>query len=635
MKMHSDRPIRMALIATYPEMSKLFRHMAGKKDNVIATDEYASFEDAVSVAQKIESEVDIILSRGGTAEYIQRCVSVPVVFIPITPFDVILVMQKLDRTTKEVALSHYANRIFGVDEIQKMYGVKIHEYVFQSRGDIEQNILDAKKRGIKVIIGGEVAVRIALEHGLSGIDLSAGIDTVNRAIDEAVSIVKASRQERDRATRLTAAFNAIAEGLVVTDENNRVVICNPVARKMLGHDARAGEPYLAPYSDADMAKAKKIPQMDQMQDIGGTLINTSLIPIRLDDRFIGMVHTFEDVTKIQNLERDIRNQLHDKGFIAKHRFADISTDDHALKTLIKIAEMYAQTDSAILIEGESGTGKELFAQSLHNASNRSEGPFVAVNCAAIPDNLLESELFGYETGAFTGARKEGKRGLFEIAHRGTIFLDEIGEIPKALQSRLLRVLQEKELMRVGGARVIPVDTRIISATNRNLREQAAKGEFRDDLYYRLSVFNLSLPSLRDRGGDIEMLCRMFLDQKRVTVDSAKLKQYLPTLQAYHWPGNVRELQNVSERLSFLLTHPLYDNIRENIAALGLQASSTGGGFAVNVDVRDGLKRAVELVEWEIIDHLLKTNNHNHNAVAGILKIGRSTMWRKYTQSDME
>ncbi len=635
MKMYSDKPIRMALIATYPEMSKIFLHMAGKKDNVVAIDEYASFEDAVKVAQKIEHEVDIILSRGGTAEYIRKSVSVPVVYIPITPFDVVLAMQKLDRDVKEVALSHFANRIFGVDEIQKMYGVRIHEYVFQSRDDIEKNILDAKDRGIKVIIGGEVAVRIALEYGLSGMDLSAGTDTVNRAIDEAVSIVKASRQERDRATRLTAALNALTEGLVVTDEDNRVIICNPAARKMLGDNARMGGAFVPPHADIDLDKARQAPQLDQMRDIGGVLVSNSLIPVRLDDRFIGMVHTFEDVTKIQNLERDIRSQLHDKGFVARHRFADIATGDQGLKTLIEIAAMYAQTDSAILIEGESGTGKELFAQSLHNASNRADGPFVAVNCAAIPDNLLESELFGYEAGAFTGARKEGKRGLFEMAHRGTIFLDEIGEIPKALQSRLLRVLQEKELMRIGGARVIPVDTRIISATNRNLREQAARGEFRDDLYYRLAVFNLFLPPLRDRAGDIETLCRMFLERLRVTVDPARLKPYLPTLLAYNWPGNIRELQNVSERLSFLLTHPLYDNIRDGIAALGLHQGAAGGGFAVDVDVRDGLKRAIELVEWEIIDHLLKANNDNHNAVANILKIGRSTLWRKYTQSGTE
>jgi len=625
----------MALIATYPEMSKIFLYMTEKKGNIIAFDEYASFEDAVQVARRIENDVDVILSRGGTAEFIRRNVRIPVVFIPITPFDVVQAMRKLPADAKEVALSHFSSRIFGVDDISKMYSVKIHEYTFTTLDDIAKNVLDAKQKGIKVIIGGEVAVRIAQENGLSGIDLSAGNDTVNRAVEEAVSIVQAARQEKDRATRLTAALNSITEGLVVTDENNRLLVRNPAAAKILGGNNAIGEPFKDPFGMDLNKKLSRTPQFNVMRKIGDTLVNTNMLPVLLDGRFIGLVRTFEDVTKIQQLEQDIRNQLHDKGFLAKYTFADILTGDHRVDLVKKSAELYAQTDSAILIEGESGTGKELFAQSIHNASRRSSGPFVAINCAAIPENLLESELFGYEAGAFTGARKDGKRGLFEMAHRGTMFLDEIGELPKAPQARLLRVLQEKELMRVGGAKVIPVDTRIISATNTNLKELANSKDFREDLFYRLNVFNIRIPPLRERTGDVERLCRLFLNQLNVSIDEKRFKEYLPLLLAYDWPGNIRELQSVAERLSFLLTYPAVTEANDILNVLGLRTRDNVGGITVTVDVQNGLKRAIETVERDIIDHLLCAYKQNQNEVAKILGIGRTTLWRKYTQAETE
>lgn len=624
----------MALIATYPEMSKIFLYMTEKKGNIVAFDEYASFEDAVKVAKRIECDVDVILSRGGTAEYIRRNVQVPVVFIPITPFDVVQAMRKLPPDTKEVALSHFSNRIFGVDDISRMYSVKIREYAFTTLDDIAKNVLDAKQRDIRVIIGGEVAVRIAQENGLSGIDLSAGNDTINRAVEEAVSIVQAARQEKDRATRLIAALNAITEGLVVTDEKNRLLLRNPAAEKILGGQSLIGEPYNDPF-DAATKKLPKAPQFNIMRTIGDNLINTNILPVILDNRLIGLVRTFEDVTKIQQLEQDIRKQLHDKGFVAKYHFADILTGDRKVEMVKNSAELYAQSDSAVLIEGESGVGKELFAQSLHNASLRAGGPFVAVNCAAIPETLLESELFGYEPGAFTGARKDGKRGLFEMAHRGTMFLDEIGELPKALQSRLLRVLQEKELMRVGGGKIIPVDVRIISATNKNLKELAKAGDFREDLYYRLNVFSLRVPPLRERSGDVELLCRLFLKQMGVAIDEERFKEYLPLLLSYDWPGNIRELQSVAERLKFILTNQVGGELDAAMNILGLRSETNISGLTVAVDVQYGLKKAVEMVEKDIIDRLLCAYNQNHNEVAKILGIGRTTLWRKYTQSETE
>ena len=243
--------------------------------------------------------------------------------------------------------------------------------------------------------------------------------------------------------------------------------------------------------------------------------------------------------ELQNLK--LSQAMHNKGYRAKYHFSSIQGKDRHLLKTIALAKKAARGSSDILIEGESGTGKELFVQSIHNASQRASGPFVAFNCAALTGSLLESELFGYEEGAFTGARKNGKHGLFEIADHGTIFLDEISEIPAEIQVKLLRVLQERELIRVGGTRTIPIDVRVIAATNQNLYELVQKKKFRMDLYFRLNVFTIKLPPLRERRNDIPLLVQYFLKKRDIKTDFPyELMQFF---QDYHWPGNIRELKN--------------------------------------------------------------------------------------------
>jgi transcriptional regulator with PAS, ATPase and Fis domain len=215
---------------------------------------------------------------------------------------------------------------------------------------------------------------------------------------------------------------------------------------------------------------------------------------------------------------------------------------------IKLSKKVAKSDLTVLITGESGTGKELFAQSIHNASLRKNGPFVAINCAAVPESLLESELFGYESGAFTGARKEGKAGLFEQANMGTIFLDEIGDMPLTLQARLLRVLQERQVMRIGSDRLINVDIRIIAATNKNLIKMIEKGQFREDLFYRINVLPINIPPVRERKEDIIPLIKCYMERKK---DIKLSDEVVEVLMNYSWPGNIREIQNVASYINIM------------------------------------------------------------------------------------
>jgi transcriptional regulator with PAS, ATPase and Fis domain len=283
-------------------------------------------------------------------------------------------------------------------------------------------------------------------------------------------------------------------------------------------------------------------------------------PIVVENKIFGYLVLFREAAEIEKLEHNYRAKLLSKGLIAKYTFEDICCKSSSFQKVVQIARKVASSNSTVLLLGETGTGKELLAQAIHNASPRRWSSFVGVNFAAISESLLESELFGYEEGAFTGARKGGHIGLFEQAHKGTIFLDEIGDASHAIQNRLLRVLQERQVMRLGGTRVIPIDIRVIAATNQNLDQMVQEGTFRADLYYRLNVLPIHLPPLRHRREDIPWLINRFIrkfcvELKRplFTVSNEGIKE----MMNYHWPGNIRELENVIEYLAHVVEDIAY------------------------------------------------------------------------------
>jgi len=277
--------------------------------------------------------------------------------------------------------------------------------------------------------------------------------------------------------------------------------------------------------------------------------------IFMEGRFLGSLLLFRQAVEIEKLEHDYRMRLYSKGLVAKYQFDDIYGESPSFQKVLQIARKIARSNSTVLLLGETGTGKELLAQAIHNASPRRREPFVGVNFAAISESLLESELFGYEEGAFTGARKGGHIGWFELAHKGTIFLDEIGDASGAIQNRLLRVLQERQIMRVGGNKVIPTDIRVIAATNQDLKQMIEEGTFRADLYYRLNILPIHLPPLRHRQEDIPWLVDRFI--RKYSYDLRRppftlSKEAMKAMQEYEWPGNIRELENVVEYLAHIV-----------------------------------------------------------------------------------
>lgn len=302
-------------------------------------------------------------------------------------------------------------------------------------------------------------------------------------------------------------------------------------------------------------------------------------------------------------------------------------------SVIEEAKKIAENECSVLITGESGTGKELFAHSIHNSSNRCKGPFIAINCAALPKDLVESELFGYEKSAFTGASKEGNPGKFELANRGTIFLDEIGELPLEIQSKLLRVLDNHTITRIGGNFERKLDVRVIAATNRNLNEEINKNNFRSDLYYRLNVFNVRLIPLRERTEDIELCADYFLQRlndKNQRMNKSFDKEFINLIKDYNWPGNVRELENVIQRAYYLSKDEIinYSFIPEYI-----------NGNIKEEEIKDKKEKSkpptLEEMEKNLIIQALKYCNGNVVNASKIIGIGKSTLYRKIEKYKLE
>lgn len=431
-------------------------------------------------------------------------------------------------------------------------------------------------------------IDVAITHGLANLvptELESVIDLGNRRLDLSTlfDISKILKRNFDHAHHITmgyvknfarigrelansvrnenyinsslqAVLDAVQEGVVFIDSEGHVSLFNEEAGNILGIDSQ--DVLHKHYADVlhefqiDKVMETKQPIPRQLIQVRGLNILGTLNPILLDEAFSGIVLVFQDVTHVERMEQEIRKKKLQTGLTTKYSFADNIGSSQMITQTQQIAKKLARSDYTILITGESGTGKEIFAQSIHEYSSRNKGPFVAVNFAGISESLAESELFGYEEGAFTGARKGGKAGLFQLAQNGTIFLDEIGDAPLKIQAAILRILQERQVMRVGGNKVIPINVRIIAATNKNLEDMVRNGDFRDDLFYRLNQLPLRIPSLSERREDIPDLINYFLAQKNSQLHFPS--DVMEKLSSYRWPGNVRELESLVTYLSVIV-----------------------------------------------------------------------------------
>ncbi|MCI8991955.1 MAG: sigma 54-interacting transcriptional regulator [Eubacterium sp.] len=437
--------------------------------------------------------------------------------------------------------------------------------------------------------------------------------------------------------QLQTSIDSIHSGICLLDEKYRIAFVNSVTLNTLEYTETeiSGRFYKEIFPDLELEKLK-----ENTYDIE-TSVNGKheIFPCYISIKFAQHSHlngqetfliSFRKTEYLQKLANKIM------GYDARYTFDHIIGACPAMERIKTLARKVAQSNTNVLITGESGTGKELFAQSIHNGSRFANGPFVAINCGAIPKDLIESELFGYDSGAFTGAKKEGRAGKFELANNGTIFLDEIGDMPYDVQVRLLRVLQEKTITRIGGKKEIPLNLRVIAATNVNLEEAIENRTFRSDLYYRLNVFSLHIPPLRERGNDVFLLTDYFLqkyqnpDYEPITQIDGSVRQIFKN---YDWPGNIRELENVMERVCILtsdgrLSTDALPSGMANRQISNAPADADAKGAPPNTS--QGLSRTLSVgaAERELILSHIRQSQGNIKKAAESLGISRRTLYRK-------
>lgn len=613
------------LIAPYEDLKETAEEVIREKSFEVDI-VFGNLYNGAAIAKEAEKNgVEVIITRGGTYQIARYAVDIPVVEIQVNAFDILRAFKNLLYYRGPIGIVGHENVVFGTDTLIDVLKLDLYEVIFKSGDDAPRRVFEVAARGIKKFVGDAIGIKTVRDMGLEGYLIQSGREAVLSSIEEAYRVVKARKYERARAERFKIIMDFIHDGIIAVDDKGDITIFNKTAQNIFNtNEVLTGRNITEVIENTKLLNVLKtgVPQIGELQQVGDVAIATNRVPVIVDGRIHGAVATFQDVTQIQKMEQKIRRGLHSKGLSAKYSFEDIIYKSKSMGDTIEQAQKYAKLNSTtVLILGETGTGKELLAHSIHNASPRANGPFVAINCAALPENLLESELFGYAEGAFTGARKGGKMGLFELSHTGTIFLDEIGDMPLNLQSRLLRVLQEKEVMRIGDDRIIPVDVRIIAATNKDLKEDAEKGKFRTDLFYRLNILTLTIPPLRHRREDIQLLAKVFIGiySKRIEKQIEGVAQETEViLNSLDYKGNVRELKGLIER-AVAFAEDKYIGVKD----LGHISYKD-----CNDETIPYKGATLKQIESTAIKEALKESDNNISKAAKLLGIDRTTLWRK-------
>ena len=577
-------------------------------------------EAAVEYVKK--HNASIIISRGGTARDLDKLTEKIVVDIEISFADIFSSIEMLSamgsRNIAVVSNNHIIDKN-NANMIIKDTSIGIYSYHEDS--DVDSIIKKLVDENIDGLIGDILPVQLARQNKIASLYIESNNYSIKKAILKALTLADAQQRKQLRLQTLQTIINNINEGIIVYNADKKPLFYNKMGQQILRNSpvlsGRRGISRLVNYLDDYNGKVLDADNEKMLLDV---------IKLNLNNEMNNDVLIFQKVNAIENTARKIQLALYKKGLYAKKTFNDIIYSSPKMKSVLNTAKQFAVSNSNILIYGETGTGKEGLAQSIHNASLRADKPFVSVNCASLPPTLIESELFGYVDGAFTGARRSGKKGLFEMADKGTIFLDEIGDLPLDIQSRLLRVLQEREIMRIGDDKIMSIDIRLICATNKNLKQLVKEGKFRQDLYYRINVLRLILPPLRERKEDIMLLMNFYLrkyakDDGKVYRLSDRIVKYLTN---YPWYGNVRELKNIAEVLAFIYKDNLsLDDVKAILDDNYNDMDSASEDDYIKMPVKGTLKD----MEKEIIRQMAQLK-YTSDQICHQLGISKVTLWRK-------
>ena len=631
----TERHPKICLISPTKDLARRAKKLVARRGMDVRV-EVAELEAAVSLARRLLAEDDyLFISRRGTRDLLRKSLKIQVVNIPGEASDYIPAIQQLRGEQGLIAFFSFEEDISNeLRTICYLLHLKMKHYCFSDSLSCQAAVQQAVADGAAWGLGGVVSERFAKHCDLAYLRVESSDASILHALDTAQQLYitqqENARQQEQLQIQLERYQNILDythDAIIAIDEKGRISTTNQIAEQMLqpAQPPFVGRPVEEVLPNTHMTNVLHTGEAEigQMMNIHGTLVSTNRVPIRVGGQVKGVVATFQDIKTLQTAERNIRIKLHEKGLVAKYRFSDILGRSPAIRDAKRLSENFADAQFTVMLYGETGTGKEMFAQSIHNASPRRDGPFVAINCTALNRNLLESELFGYADSSFTGARRGGKAGLFETAHGGTVFLDEIGELPLEFQAPLLRVLQEKEVRRVGDDTVIPVDIRIIGATNRNLLQLVEEGKFRRDLYYRLNVLSVLVPPLRERGDDYLEIARCIYERvlpQHTEEEETVFLRVLDRCRSYAWPGNVRELTNLVERVSLLLHRGSREE--EVVQLLNVQWQETPPAAPLVPG------SAPALLDREAVQEALRRNGGNLSRTAKTLGVSRSTLYRR-------
>ncbi|WP_397459183.1 sigma 54-interacting transcriptional regulator [Pseudomonas asplenii] len=626
----------IAVISPSSTLTSVMRGILAQRGLSLMVIEAAQHDATLKARQLIDSGVSVIISRGRTASVLREHLRVPIVEVKHTFFDCINAYHKAQQVSDKVAFLATSEGYATILEKARPFMPQVWICLIDPLGSnqaTEAQLDRLQAEGIEVAIGGLSSREAVVARGMRYIMSEADPDAADEAIDEALHLLQVEEERRLKRVELQSRYemiqsilNCVSEGIFSVDSQRLITNMNSVATAYLGGLAcgdSVNSLLAEDYFSQVLGSGR--PVRGALITLGRLSLSLSIAPITLDSQVIGAVATLQNQTEITAIERKMRRQLA-RQHLAEKTFDDIIGSSPALAKAKRLALTYAAVDSTVMIEGETGTGKELFAQSIHNASRRKQGPFVAINCAAFAPGVLESELFGYVKGAFTGALNEGKAGVFELAHTGTIFLDEINETSTDIQVKLLRTLQERKVVRIGDDKVTPVDIRIITASNKNLEQRVVQGLFREDFFYRICVLKLHLPALRDRRADIPELVRHLLRSLPMATPEPD-EALLTRLSGYAWPGNIRQLGNIVERLAVMgqgrpFAQPWLEDVLEDLSR----------GVTT---VQEGAPIKTELA---LLHEVLASVRGNREEAARRLRISTTTLWRrmkKYLDEDPE
>lgn len=632
------KKVRIGIFASSQSLIDRIQVLAAPQQNQIYINT-RGLDDAIPAALEMQRNgIEVIISRRGTAHLLRENLSVPVLSFPHRSLDILISLRAAANEGQRILLPVFRHEMSGIAILEDLLDVDLIQEIYHDKASLEQVIARARRKGCEVVVGGSVTQQISETIGIKFVEIRTSDEDITATIENAKSVARATREQKAMARRYRAIIDAASDGIIAADGDGRITTLNKTAAKMLRIENRdvVGQPITAvvPNSPVPRVLQTKNPIHDRLAQVDGDRFVFSHLPVVLDGEAIGAVSTFRDIGNVMRTENVVRRSL-SRGLVAKYELDELVHVSPAMRDVVNIGKQYAKTESTILIMGETGTGKEIFAHGIHNLSQRASRPFVSVNCAALPEQLLESELFGYEEGAFTGSKKGGKPGRFEIAHQGTIFLDEIDTTPEAMQIRLLRVLQEREVMRVGGDRKIPIDVRVIAAAGRDLGAAVQEGAFRADLFFRLNVLRLQIPPLRRRLEDIPVLLdffiRLFSDRQKL--DPIRLPEaYMDKLKRYEWPGNVRQLRNFAERLvmncSLRCSHDMLDVLHHELTEYSAAPDRPVESPAPPAALKTRVKETAQQSEKAMITEALERARYRKGEAARQLGISRTTLWRK-------